>query len=444
MKNKYKILFLAFFGSILSFAQETKILSLKDAVTLGIENNKMLKAAESQVKVSEKKLKSTKILQYPDLNISSQYLHLFDTTDVDLKIGGQNGDTEDGGENAAAGNAPKPSYMLLGMASVSMPVFNGFKLKNSIRQSEYAVNLSKIESEAQKEDVVYQVLQLYFSLYKTKKSLEVLNENKKRAEKRVVDFKNFMDNGLLARNDYLRSTLQVSNIKLAIEEANTTYENINYQFNVLIGLPETTKIEVENTGGLTVLPSEETDLSQRKDIRSQEEKTKIAEAQIKIERAGYYPSLSISGGYAALELDDIATVTNATNIGIGLSYNLSSIFKNKSKVEEAKAAKSAQEALLEAEKDRAKIEIRKAYNDYNLAVKKEEVFEEALEQANENYRIVKDKYDNGLADTDQLLEADIEELQAQINQTIGEADIQLARYKYVYTQGKLTEVLQLQ
>src|SRR5690606_5558787 len=141
---------------------------------------------------------------------------------------------------------------------------------------------------------------------------------------------------------------------------------------------------------------------------------------IKIERAGYYPSLSISGGYAALELDDIATITNATNIGIGLSYNLSSIFKNKSKVEEAKAAKSAQEALLEAEKDRAKIEIRKAYNDYNLAVKKEEVFEEALEQADENYRIVKDKYDNGLADTDQLLEADIEELQAQINQTIGE------------------------
>jgi len=444
MKNKYKILLPIFLGSVLSFSQETKSLSLKEAVSLGIENNKMLKAAESQVRASEKKLKSTKILQYPDLNISSQYLHLFDTTDVDLKIGGQNENSEGGEENASAANLPKPSYMLLGMASISMPVFNGFKLKNSIRQSEYAVNLSRIESEAQKEDVVYQILQLYFSLYKTKKSLEVLNENKKRAEKRVVDFKSFMDNGLLARNDYLRSTLQVSNIKLAIEEAHTTYENLNYQLGVLLGLPETTQIEVDDIENLPVLPSEETDFSQRKDIRSQEEKTKIAEAQIKIEKAGYYPSLSISGGYAALELDDIATVTNATNIGIGLSYNLSSIFKNKSKVEEAKAAKSVQEALLEAEKDRAKVEIRKAYNDYNLAVKKEEVFEEALEQADENYRIVKDKYDNGLADTDQLLEADIEELQAQINQTIGEADIQLALYQYVYTQGKLTEVLQLQ
>src|SRR5690606_34074728 len=128
-----------------SFAQETKKLSLREAVQLGIETSKIIKAANSKVAVSEKKLKSTKTLQYPDLNLTGQYLHLFDTTNVDLKTG--NNSAEDGETSEPSSGAnPKPSYMMFGMASVSVPVFSGFKLRNSIKESEYAVELSKIQS----------------------------------------------------------------------------------------------------------------------------------------------------------------------------------------------------------------------------------------------------------------------------------------------------------
>src|SRR5690606_38527426 len=145
----------------------------------------------------EKKLKSTKAMQYPDLSVSGQYLHLFDTTDVKLKTGTNSAESGDVSEHESAGANPKPSYMMFGMASLSVPVFNGFKLRNSIKESEFVVELSKIQSENQKENVVYQILQLYFSLYKTQKSIEVLKENESRAVQRTKDFKNFMDNGLL-------------------------------------------------------------------------------------------------------------------------------------------------------------------------------------------------------------------------------------------------------
>lgn len=444
MKNKTLITIFTLLTFSLSFAQEVKKLSLEEAVQLGIENSKTIKAADSQIIVSEKKLKSTKALQYPDLNVSGQYLHLFDTTDVKLKTGNNSAESGEGSEPESAGANPKPSYMMFGMASLSVPVFNGFKLRNSIKESEFVVELSKIQSENQKENVVYQILQLYFSLYKTQKSIEVLKENESRAVQRTKDFQNFMDNGLLARNDYLRSQLQVSNVRLSLEEANTTYDNLNYQLNVLLGLPEDLKIETEYLADADLLPTENGDYSQRKDIQSLEQQTKIADTEIKVAKAGYYPSISLSGGYAAIDIDEIATVTNATNAGVGISYNLASIFKNKSKVDEAKAAKFAQEANLEAQKDKAKVEIKEAYNAYALALKKNDVYAEALEQADENYRIVKDKYDNGLSDTDQLLEADVEQLQAQINQVISEADIQLALYKYAFTQGNLIETLQLQ
>ncbi|MEH6407069.1 MAG: TolC family protein, partial [Leeuwenhoekiella sp.] len=61
------------------------------------------------------------------------------------------------------------------------------------------------------------------------------------------------------------------------------------------------------------------------------------------------------------------------------------------------------------------------------------------EQAAENYRIVKDKYDNGLVDTNDLLEADVQQLQAKINLTYAKADITQKYYELLTAKGQLTE-----
>jgi outer membrane protein TolC len=58
--------------------------------------------------------------------------------------------------------------------------------------------------------------------------------------------------------------------------------------------------------------------------------------------------------------------------------------------------------------DDIKIQVQKAIEDYDLALKQDLVYNQAVEQASENYRIIKDKYDNGLSDTNDLLEADVE------------------------------------
>ena len=47
-----------------------------------------------------------------------------------------------------------------------------------------------------------------------------------------------------------------------------------------------------------------------------------------------------------------------------------------------------------------------------------------------------------MADTDDLLEADVQQLQAKINQVVGDAEEQLAVYEYYYATGILTENVQ--
>ena len=430
MKNKF---FLPICLVIATLAQaQEKNVSLQEIIQQSLQNSKSVKVAEAAKNTSEYKVQSAKYNRLPDFSLSGQYMHLFTTTNIDFKIPMQ---------SSAAGNSIEPSQMMMASANASLPIFAGFKIKNGIKQSELMVDLSNLQIEATKENVVWQAINLYFGLYRTQHSIDVLNENLVRANQRVKDFQNFLDNGIIPRNDLLRVKLQASNVQVAIEEAQTQYKNINYRLNILTGQDENTVVNVNDIQDLSTLESSQ-DFSHRTDIKSYELKDKMAENQIKIAKAAYYPQLAVSAGYYALDIDKVASITNATNVGIGLKYDLSSLYKNKAEVEIAKAEKLENELQRETTIDKAKVEISEAFQKFELAKKKNIVYNEAVEQANENYRIVKDKNENGLADTDDLLEADVQQLQAKINKVVGDADEQLAIYEYYYTTGILLENVQ--
>lgn len=430
MKNKF---FLPICLVIATLAQaQEKNVSLQEIIQQSLQNSKSVKVAEAAKNTSEYKVQSAKNNRLPDVSLSGQYMHLFTTTNIDFKIPMQ---------SSAAGMGVEPSQMMMASANASLPIFAGFKIKNGIKQSELMVDLSNLQIEATKENVVWQAINLYFGLYRTQHSIDVLNENLVRANQRVKDFQNFLDNGIIPRNDLLRVKLQASNVQVAIEEAQTQYKNINYRLNILTGQDENTVVNVNDIQDLSTLESSQ-DFSHRTDVKSYELKDKMAENQIKIAKAAYYPQLAVSAGYYALDIDKVASITNATNVGIGLKYDLSSLYKNKAEVEIAKAEKLENELQRETTIDKAKVEISEAFQKFELAKKKNIVYNEAVEQANENYRIVKDKNENGLADTDDLLEADVQQLQAKINKVVGDADEQLAIYEYYYTTGILLENVQ--
>ena len=102
----------------------------------------------------------------------------------------------------------------------------------------------------------------------------------------------------------------------------------------------------------------------------------------------------------------------------------------KSKAEQAKTAVSMMN-------DKIKEEEQQAQENYNLSEKQNVVYKQAVEQATENYRIVKDKYDNSLSTTNDLLEADTQQLQTKINLALSQADIALKYYQLQFASGKL-------
>lgn len=426
MKTKSIIVLLFFlFGRAIINAQERKKMSLKEAISLVVTNSNEAVLANTKVATSKLELETIKNNQYPSVKVSGQYLRLAGTK-VDSHLGG-------------SGNGLDVSQLLLGQANVSMPIFSGFKLKNTIAASENLYQAQNFNASHTKEGLALEVVELFANLYKSQKMVELLNENIKSAKQRTKDFSAMVDNGLLAKNDLLKAQLQESNLELSIATAMKNVNVVNYQLATLLRLPENTIIDIDIESVKSDMAKNQllTTNALRNDLQALSFQQKASEAGIKIAKAGYYPSLALTGGYIALDLKNVISVSNAMNFGVGFNYDLSSIFKNGKEVEFAKSKSEQTKQAVAILSDKIKEETQQAQENYSLSLKQNKVYALAEEQSYENYRIIKDKYDNSLANTNDLLEADVQQLQSKINLALCQADIALKYYQLQFASGKL-------
>ncbi|MCC4230713.1 TolC family protein [Zunongwangia profunda] len=434
MKSKSLLLVCCLFFGFQSFSQENKTLSLKEAVSIALNNSDDAKLAETTIKTATEELKVTKNNQYPEFSLSGQYQYLT-SPNIDLQLAIASAEPANGETGGSV--SPDINQIMLGQASISMPIFSGFKLKNAVHASLNNFEATSLEATSTKERIALQTISTYLNLYKAQQMVAAVKENLKSAHQRVKDFSAMEQNGLLARNDLLKAQLQESNINLTLQEAQKNVSILNYRLATFLKLPDnfTFKLPEETIG---VTPTVERISIQRADLEALDYRQKASENSIKMAKAAYYPSIALIGGYAALDIQNALTVTNAVNIGVGVSYDISKIFKAKNDVKLAQHKAEELQYNIAKAKDDVKIQVKNAKEEYQLALTQFEVYSQSQEQAEENYRIVKDKYDNGLVDTNDLLEADVEQLQSKINKTNARADISLKYYQLLQAEGHLT------
>ncbi|WP_304198856.1 TolC family protein [Flavobacterium alvei] len=437
MKIKQLLLFgISFIGISSVTAQEKMSLTLDEAVKLAWTKSNEVMLANTKVNSSKYELQTVKNNQYPDFKISGQYQRL---TNASVEMA-------NAGSNSSA--MPSPDQVMLAQANVSLPVFAGFKIQNSINLSDNLYQAENANAAKTKEDITMRVVNYYTALYKAQKTLDILNENQKSAKQRVTDFTELEKNGIIPKNDLLKAQLLVSRTQIAIDEAQNNLNNINFYLTTLLKIDTNTKLEVNEADFFNLKTdnapkSDAVALENRKDLEAIHFQQKASEANIKIAKSGYYPSISLLGGYTALDLKDIVTVKYAMNFGLGLSYDIGGILKNKAhvKVAESKALEvKNSEAILT---DRIRNEVQKALEDYDLAINQSVVYDEAVQQASENYRIVKDKFDNGLSDTNDLVEADVEYLNTKLNTAVSKATIIQKYYELLSVTGQIAQSFNL-
>lgn len=430
--NRSLFAFTLFLGLSFTSAQEKKMLTLDEAIEMGIKNSKNLKIDEAKISEATADLLEAKNRQLPDFNLSGSYLRLTNAN-VDLKF-----------LNPTSGNkTPSPSSALIGQANLSLPLYAGGRIKYGIKSAEYLVEASKLKNENNQQAVTYNIAQAYNNLFKANQAIKVLQENLSASNKRDETFLKLENNGLLARNDRLKANLQTSDIELQLLDAQNNYSIATINMDLLIGLPETTALEVDQNYITEKRDQNLVDFylnaaqQNRKDLQALSMQRKAAELGTKSAKAEYLPSIALTGGYIAAEVPKILTVYNAINVGVGVKYNLGNLWKKNSDYIKSQAVEQELSANNDLLNDQIKLDVNRDYQNLNFSNQKINVYMKAQEQAEENYRITKNKYDNGLSNITDLLEADAANISTQVNVVNAQADAALAYRKLLQTSGIL-------
>ena len=442
MQDKIKIFLLgvAVFVMGAASAQEKRALNLTEAIDLSLKNSKQLKISGAKIAEAQASLKEAEQRRLPDASASGAYLRL---NSANININKQSNSSGGGSNNG--GGSPSVSQAAYGILNVSLPIYTGGKIRYGIESSRYLAQAAKLDADNEREDAIENTVEAYVNLYKANAAVNLVKENLSQAEQRVTDLRNLEKNGLLARNDLLKAELQASNTELSLLEVENNWQLANVNMNLMLGLPEKTILVPDSTlinqnfAVKTLDDYVQAATTNRKDIAALELRKQAAETGVKAVKSEYYPSLALSGGYIAAKIPDVITVTNAMNLGLGVSYNIGSLWKTKAKVQGAEArAKQlvASEAMLS---DAIRLQVNKAYLNWLSSQKKIDVHQKAVEQANENYRIVKNKYQNNLATTTDLLEADVAQLQASLNYVFAKADAVVAYNQLLQAAGELQQ-----
>ena len=423
-----------FLGMANANAQEKRTLTLDEAVQLGIQNSKNLKIDAARIEEATADLLEAKNRQLPELKVSGSYMYLPIKPNVDIKLPGL----------AGGAGGPEIHQVVYGSANLSVPIYSGGRIKYGIQSAKYLVEASKLSTENDKIAIAYNVAQAYNNLFKANQSIKVFEENLAASQKRDETFLKMENNGLIARNDRLKANLQTSNIELQLLEAKNNYNIANINMDLLLGLPETTEITVDENyieEGSDVKPVDfyVTEAKEnRKDLQALAQQRKAAELGSKAAKAENLPSIAFTGGYVAADIPKFLTVYNAINVGIGVSYNLSNLWKENSSLRQSQAREKQLAATDELLNDNIKLDVNREYQNTDYSKKRIAVFEKSAEQANENYRITKNKYDNGLATMTELLDADAAQIAANVGVINAKADAALAYRKLLQTTGTLT------
>lgn len=424
----------------IQLSAQTKALSLRDAVAMGIQNSKALKLAAHEIEQALAQVEQAKDASLPSAAISLSYNHAL-MLSQSFSLPAANGN------DPQKLSLPFDNTLYQSTLSISQPIFAGNRFHYARQSATLLLQMSRLNADADKDEVVFAIIQSYINYYKLRQNQKILAQNLEDVENKLVEIKKFEGQGLATKNDVLRFELEKSNMKLSAIELDNNRKIVNYNLNILLGLPDSTVIEEENINyQLSVsTPLEEllaTALKDRRELAGLQYRLKLSDINIKKTQDEKLPTLSAGGNLYFINPSGNIIPKNGSYlapfvVGITVGWDISSLYKNKSKLTESKIQRQEEADNYEITRDRIKTEVNQSYLQYKQALEKITVLQEAIAQAAENERIMESKFRNNLATTTERIDAQTLLYQARINLELSKSDATAAYYALLKSTGHI-------
>ncbi|MGB8318542.1 MAG: TolC family protein [Ignavibacteriaceae bacterium] len=420
------------------FDSTGSVLTLEQCLQIGIDNSKELKISKSKISSAEAKITEANSQLLPLLKFQASYQRLSNIPPFEVSL-------------PIFPNPIQISPVILNNYNLKLtlqqPLFTGFRLWSLKGAAENNYESSNYEYKKKLNDVAFNIQNAFWNYYKAMQIKKVIEENLRLTQNHLDDTKNFMKSGLATRNDILKLEVQYSNTKLQLIESENNIDIARSNLNKLLGLPLVEKTEIDagdidtsftkyNLSGLIEQSKEN-----RSDLKSLEYRVKASDNGITAAKGGWYPSIYLIGDYFYSKPNQrIIPAENkfkdTWDIGVTLQWDLWNWGYTSSKSTEAEEQKTQIETSLSQLKDAVELEVYQTFLTYKKAMDKINVSRQSVEQSEENYRSTQDKYNQQIATSTDLIDAEASLLMAKTNLTTALVDYQLAKVKLMKAIGK--------
>lgn len=414
-QNKITILLLFAFFALEQISAQNKLYSLEEIKSLALENNKKLQKAQKELEAAQAALASAKAGGKPTVDASVTGVYLTDPLTILF-----------------------PELQVGSVLSASQVLYAGGRVQNAKKITQSAVNLQTAQKSLTEDEVLFNTESAYWQTISVKEKLALATEYVRLLEALRVQLKNAFDAGLTYKNDLLKVEVQLNEAELNLTKAEDglTMSKLNLaQITGLDNLDFDIKIETSIEEAL-LSEADKSAIENRPEVEMLTKAVEIQELQTKLLQGDRRPTVALSAnGVAAFGKQiNFEDGSNDMQFFVGLvSLNIPILDwgGRKQKVKEQQFKTEAQKLELEETKELLTLEAKSAWLQLNQSVKRIQLTQKSLQQAEENLRLNQDRFDVGTVLGEDVLEAQVLWQQAYSNVIDAKSEFKIneARYK---------------
>lgn len=412
------------------------VITLEEALKLGLENNTGIRESQIEVKKAEIDLDSSRKAFYPEISLSTSFTRIFLDDNGVQGIGIES-------PSLSAMQPSKNNYQTV--ISIQQPIYLGGKLRLSSKQAEKGLEISEIQYMQKKNELLFNIIQSYYGVLLSEErvkieeeALELIKEHKRVAR---VSF----NAGLSLKTDLLQVEIEESKAIHSLESARNDLVIARKMLGNMIG------IEL-NKGGiaqpvLELKPELDIDVqhqlakNNRAELRFIDINKDLLELNIQMEENKHLPNIVLVGNYQWQETE--LTFDDGTgSISLSLSMNifdkgLSKNSENKlnKELEKLAISKSNLEELIKIEIEALLLTIKENRHHMELQAMN-------LEKAIENLQLENKRYQAGIGTNMDVMNAQIMLKQTKIANMQANYQYQISIFQLMEKTGRLIDFYQ--
>ncbi|MBE9490766.1 MAG: TolC family protein [Bacteroidetes bacterium] len=430
-----KYLYIISFGILMFsaslFSQELKPITKSEVLSKVLEQNTSLKISEQEFLKARAEYRQTNSVFLPNISASHSGVA---TTNPLMAFGTKlnQGILTPEDFNPDLLNNPDEVTGFATKFEIQQPLINldGFYQRKAAKNKMNAVELQTLRN---RDYLTFEVEKAYMQLQLAYKAVAVLEKTYEATleNKKIAD--NSFKQGYLQRADVLSVDVRVSEVQNQLQSAKSNVKNASDYLSFLMNEKEASVFIPSDSLSVSSLSLTTSEIisEERTDIKAMQLTTEAYESMYKADKMAFLPRLNAFGSYELYDQNIFQGSANGYLVGAQLNWNLFEGYKNVGKAQRSKAQYN--QSMLEYEQyvSQSTLDLNKANRVLTDADNKLKLTSLALEQSEESLRIRTNRFKEGLERTTDLLLAETQYAQKQLQyyQTIFEYN-----YAYLYLQ----------